>query len=329
MRKTRSWLLLACTITTLWLAGCAATPGDQFLVPRIDGPAWKIAGDPDLGEFTDPKQQPVDFGIWQADDGTWQLWSCIRSTRCGGKTRLFHRWEGGQLTDHDWKPMGIAMQADANYGETPGGLQAPYVCKPPSFAGADYIMFYGDWVNICLARSEDGKKFTRWTLKEPHRPALFSEGPHANTRDPMAIRIGEIWYCYYTAHPNQQGAVYCRSSPDLVRWSAPKIVSRGGRGGGGFNSAECPFVVQRGGYFYLFRTQHYGQNATTHVYRSKDPLNFGIDDESKYVTSLPAAAPEIVSHDGQDYIAFLLPTLKGIQIARLAWDTAATAAAAQ
>jgi len=59
-----------------------------------------------------PKQQPVDFGIWQAADGSWQLWSCIRATSTPGKTRLFYRWQGKNLTDKDWTPMGIAMLAD-------------------------------------------------------------------------------------------------------------------------------------------------------------------------------------------------------------------------
>jgi hypothetical protein len=40
--------------------------GAEVLMPTIQGAWWQVAGDPDLGEFTDPKQQPVDFGIWQA-----------------------------------------------------------------------------------------------------------------------------------------------------------------------------------------------------------------------------------------------------------------------
>ena len=51
------------------------------LVPEIEGDFWQVAGDPDLGKYTTAKQQPVDFGIWQAADGTWQLWSCIRATQ--------------------------------------------------------------------------------------------------------------------------------------------------------------------------------------------------------------------------------------------------------
>jgi hypothetical protein len=37
---------------------------------------------------------------------------------------------------------------------------------------------------------------------------------------------------------------------------------------------------------------------------------------------LPVAAPEIVEHEGRTYIASLLPSLKGIRIARLEWESA-------
>ena len=129
-----------------------------MFTPEITGPWWQVAGDPDLGEWTSPDQQPVDFGVWQAADGAWQIWSCIRKTKCGGSTRLFYRWEGKQLTDADWQPKGIAMVADPALGETLGGLQAPHVIKHDGV----YYMFYGDWRNICLATSTDGKEFTRY-----------------------------------------------------------------------------------------------------------------------------------------------------------------------
>src|SRR5262245_36090720 len=89
--------------------GVNARGADHPTVPEIVGGWRQVAGDPDLGELTTAGQQPVDFSIWQAADGTWQLWSCIRSTKEQGRTRLFHRWEGARLTDSDWRPMGIAM----------------------------------------------------------------------------------------------------------------------------------------------------------------------------------------------------------------------------
>ena len=292
---------------------------DSPVTPQISGEWWTIAGDPDLGPLTTPKQQPVDFGIWRAADGTWQLWSCIRHTNEPGKTRLFHRWEGAKLTDPNWTPKGVAFQADPSLGETQGGLQAPYTLKHDG----KYWLFYGDWANICLALSDDGKTFTRYK-NSAGNPQLDFPGKidrDRNGRDPMVLRIGQKWHCYYTAHPGNRGFDYGRTSDDLLHWSEERVVAAGGRSGDGPYTAECPFVVEpRPGHFYLFRTQRYGQNAQTMVYHSRDPLNFGInDDATHYVATLPVAAPEIFQHDGKWFMAALLPTLKGIQVASMEW----------
>jgi hypothetical protein len=145
----------------------------------------------------------------------WQIWSCIRNTECGGKTRLFYRWEGKQLTDSHWQPMGIAMEADPALGETEGGLQAPHVFKEHG----RYYMVYGDWRRICLATSEDGKIFER-VLNEREQPDLFS-GPYEGSRDPMMLKIGNVFHCYYMGYKpgvRYQSAVFCRTSLDLEHW---------------------------------------------------------------------------------------------------------------
>ncbi len=71
---------------------------------------------------------------------------------------------------------------------------------------------------------------------------------------------------------------------------------------------------------YLFRTQRYGPDAVTSVYRSRDPLDFGIDSDACFVCELPEAAPEILQHEGTWYVAYLSPGLKGIRISRLQWE---------
>jgi len=300
-------LLAASVVVTL-------RASDTFLVPQIDGDFWTIAGDPDLGKYTTPKQQPVDFGIWRAADGTWQLWSCMRGTAAPGKTRLFYRWQAKSLEDKNWTPMGIAMQADPNFGETEGGLQAPFVLKEDS----TYYMFYGDWEHIALAKSMDGKTFAR-QLMPNGVSGMFGEEKGSNTRDPMVLKIGSLYYCYYTAYPNRQGADYVRTSKDKIHWSEPHKVAYGGSKGTGPYSAECPFVHYHkpSGYYYLLRNQFYGEHAQFAVYRSKDPLDFGKDNDQYLVETMPYAAPEIIESDGQLYIATLLPNLKGIQIAKL------------
>ena len=128
-------------------------------------------------------------------------------------------------------------------------------------------------------------------------------------------------YCYYTANLAGRGAVYCRRSwTNLGDWCESKIVAFGGQAGSNPFSAECPHVVFIDGYYYLFRTQRYGHDAQTSVYRSQDPLNFGIEDDRCFVGTLPIAAPEIVRHDGNWFIAALNPGLNGIHIARLKWS---------
>jgi hypothetical protein len=286
----------------------------EALAPKIDGAFWTVARNPDLGALSTAAQQPVDFAIWQAADSTWQLWSCIRFTRASGRTRLFFRWQARRLIETDWEPMGIALEAAPRFGETEGGLQAPFVIR----ARGVFYMFYGDWENICLASSADGKTFTR-QLTSHGKSSLFSNGPGSNTRDPMVLAHGGRYYCYSTSRAGDRGAVYCRISNDLRSWGAPKIVSAGGSAGTGPSSAECPFVYHHKASrsFYLFRTHRYGGDAQTCVYRSNDPLDFGVNDDRNLIATLSVAAPEIIEHDGRLYLACLHPALDGIRIAPL------------
>jgi len=208
------------------------------------------------------------------------------------------------------------MEAMPALGETPGGLQAPFVFRD----GKQFLMFYGDWEHICAATSEDGKGFTR-RIRENGKTGLFGEAVGSNTRDPMVLFTRGQWHCYYTAHPERRGADYCRTSSDTRTWSPPRVVARGGAAGTNAYSAECPFVVElTPGDYYLFRTQRYGQDAISRVYHSHDPLDFGVDaDTGHLIGSLPVAAPEVFQHENQWYIACLLPSLKGIRVARLEW----------
>jgi hypothetical protein len=312
-------------------AGQAASPdSDQPLLPLIASDFWQVASNPDLGELQGPPegrddlvQQPVDFAVWQAADGTWQLWSCIRHTKIGGNTRLFYGWEGKQLTDKHWKAKGIQMTGDPKYGENIGGMQAPHVVRIDGI----YHMFYGDWNHICLARSKNGKDFERW-LYPSGKAGMFGEGVGQNARDAMVIKVGDEWYCYYTAYPRVDGRLvgydFCRTSKDLRNWSEAKIVSAGGLTGDDPATTECPHVVHIGPYYYLFRTRAYQYPPVTAVYRSKDPLDFGVGPKAdeNFVCLLPVAAPEIILPEGDRekwYIAALSTDLQGIRIAELTW----------
>lgn len=306
----------ACLASLLGLALSAVAAAQTPRQPRIDGPWRPIAGNPDLGDVTTDRQQPVDFGIWRAADGTWQLWSCIRHTDEPGQTRLLHRWEGESLSETNWTPMGVAMRANPLFGEVPGGLQAPYVLR----IDGRYHMFYGDWSDICLATSRDGKHFQR-QLRDG-LVGLFGEGPRGRARDPMLLRHDGRWYCYYAANPHDpdgNGGIWCRTSEDLRNWSPRKLVQRGGQAGTNWWNFECPQVHYIDGYFYLIHTQDYDDPQSS-VYRSKDPLDFGVDSDEHFIGHLPVAAPELFQHDGQWYIAALNPDLDGIRLAELRWE---------
>lgn len=309
---------LSLTLLLPWMAS-GLLSAEELLVPVVEGPWTQITGNPDLGQYTSDRQQPVDFAVWQAADGTWQLWSCIRHTKCGGHTRLFYCWEGQNLTSPNWKPMGIAMESDPSLGEDAGGLQAPHVVQE----GGKYHMFYGDWNFICHAVSDDGKKFER-VIQPNGKTGMFTEGEGANTRDIVMLKAGDLWHGYYTAFPNGQGADYVRTTPDFKNWSESTTVAFGGLAGTGRGSAECPHVIKRHGRFYLFRTQRYGQNNISTVYHSEDPKMFGINQDDRYLaTRLAVAAPEIVRYKDQDYIVALNLGLDGIRIAKLEWKKTA------
>jgi hypothetical protein len=287
---------------------------DSVLVPEVAGPWWDVAGQPDLGSLGSDRQEPVDFGVWQANDGTWQLWSCIRKTQESGTGRLFHGWEGKRLTDSDWTPQGIQMRAHVAVGEVEGGLQAPFV----KVIDGTHHLFYGTWQGIALALSRDGKYFQR-QIDRHGKVGLFVEPVAQNARDAMVIHYRGQYYCYYTSHPDKVGRVCCRTSRDLKTWSEPVLVRIGGDAGDKLWSHECPHVVRQGDGFYLFTTQRYLANPQTSVFYSRDPLHFGLHDDRTRVAHLPVAAPEILQHEGQWYIAALKPQLDGIRIARLQW----------
>lgn len=285
-------------------------------IPVIDGDWWTIAHNPDLGRYGALEQETTSFGLWQAADGTWQLWGCIRRTAIGGKGRLFFRWEGTDITDTDWSPKGIALTAEPNYGETPGGLQSPFAAR----IKGEYLMVYGDWEHICMAKGSDGKIFER-RLNRNNKTGMFDEGLGNGSRDPMIMVADGTYHVYYTANPGGRGAIYCRTSQDLRAWGDSRIVSTGGRAGRNWDDAEVPMVVflPQEKACYLFRTHSSNGRYTTSVYRSPDPLDFGIDSDRFLVATLPVEAARILKEGDQYYIAGVRPDHGGYQVARLKW----------
>ncbi len=333
------------------------------LRPVLDGDFWLTGGNPDLGKIggnrDDSKgwvQECVDHHIFRAGDGLWHLWGCIRGTKVG---RILYHWKAASLTDRDWEQTGEMIRCNTSYGENlsrwgdQDWIQSPFIMHD----GEKYIMFYGghstQWDvvgactgkaypsihmqsamsrgQICSMESADGLHWTR-RLNRDGQSRLFI-GP-GEARDPSLLKVGDVWHLYYAgAVLDESGAPlagdYLRTSVDLRHWSDWRLVHRDRSVTDPSNlnkpvwTHECPTVVYREGYYYLFRTENYTQRRT-HVYRSEDPADFGLTDsaaQEKYVGMIAVGAPEIITDtDGAQYITSSHLPSEGTLICRLKWE---------
>ena len=325
------------------------------LIPIIDGPWWDIGPKPDLGASLpainetygdeDPfkRNEPNDHHVFRAKDGTWQLWACVRRTPVG---RLLVNWEADELTQSPWRLTGRLIRADRAAGESRVDwcgqefLQSPFGVRHEG----RWYLFYGGYATghdpdgrptddyslmenqVSLMLSDDGKQWERY--RGPGGLSRVFEGPGA-VRDQCIVRLGGTWYAYYAGHHDRdrrQGAIYGRTSRDLIHWSDWTIVEFN-RADGETYLAESPAVVERGGAYYLFRT--HGPRRGTYVFRSDDPLDFGrgvtSEESPHFVCRLDVIAPEIVA-DGasSEYITRIDHERDGygIRMARLRWQEA-------
>jgi hypothetical protein len=281
---------------------------------------------------------PVDHHIFQSSDGVWHLWACIRATKVG---RILYHWTADDIRESPWNSTGEFFRRDESYGESVNGwgneewLQSPYFVQ----AGGLWYMFYGghgtgggvddgnDYGDdrtmpgqICLMTSVDGCNWVRHANTEGKSRVFAGPG---EVRDPCLLNVDGTWYCYYAGYDNGDRlnhGFYCRTSENLIDWSDYTVVHSDRNIAESRWSTECPHVVYRDGYYYLFRTENYYE-ARTHVFRSEDPLDFGIGDASgKKVGMLPVAAPEIYRIDGSEYVSSNHNPPLGTQLAELGWE---------
>jgi hypothetical protein len=321
------------------------------LKPVLDGDFWMIGGNPNLGDLQGPlavnyPQECVDHHVFQSEDGMWHLWGCIRGTKVG---RILYHWRSDALINSNWEKTGEIIRASKPDGESinsmEGGvfIQSPFVVKH----NGEYYMFYGghntgfnkDGVSVdtdekkvesqmCLMHSKDGRNWVRHKNEKGYSSIFVGPG---ETRDPALIQIDGIWHMYYAGYEYPRGdearnelvsGFWVRTSVDLINWSEEKLVhrDRSEKFGLIFTDCECPHVVFREGYYYLFRTQDYAQQKT-HVFRSEDPYNFGIGDASdKYVCSIEVGAPEIIlDSSDQEYITSNHDLRGGTMMCKLKW----------
>lgn len=341
------WVLC---ILAAFCAGCNERVEQVKLCPVIAGDWWVIGPEPDLRpvglqpEQTDAQpNQPNDHCIFQSADGTWHLWACVRGTKVG---RILCHWEAKELTDSPWRFTGEIIRADKAAGESMVDwkgqefIQSPFVVKEKGkcymfYGGYDTALdAYGNKLDaaadydraqkqICLMTSPDGRKWRR------HRDCNgFSRvfvGP-GSARDECIVKFADKWYAYYAGHhgaDRDTAGIYVRTSKDLVNWSDWRIAQYDPncRQAKHEWKPESPTVVYRSGYYYLFRTHGPGKSGTW-VFRSEDPLNFGLK-AGELVTVLDVIAPEIIIVDesGKEYISNIVENgVYGIRLAKLKWE---------
>ena len=208
-----------------------------------------------------------------------------------------------------WTNATDALVLDRNYhGEE--HLWAPHVVE----SGGKYYMFYSaggsTGAAINLATSTDLYTWTRL----PSGP-LF-RGIAA--RDTFVVRIGTQWVMYYCEVASAGGnhIVACRTSTDLVRWSAPRTVFTDPSTERNSPSVtESPFVVNRGEWWYLFIGPRNGYTGTD-VYASTDPMSFPLGNYSGHV---PAHAAEVVQDGGTWWVTGAGSFSRGVYLAPLLW----------
>ncbi len=281
--------------------------------PVLEGEPWKVCVMPDLGALAGPearRQHIVDHSFIQDAEGRWRLWACIRGTKV---SRLIYGWVGDSLDKGPWEPTGVMLRADPDYDE--------HKTDSAETVGAPFFLRVGETWNcfyhgrgIRRATSTDGIHYARVRNEQGSSRTEIPGG-----RDVMIFPHEGRFYSYatVTTSDGKRSYVVGSQSQDLESWTPGKIVREGGRGGQGPVAAESPCVLHHEGRFYLFRASSH--DFKTYVYHSRDPLDFGIDDDANLVAVLPLKAPEVLRHEGTWYISDL-GDFQGILLRRFRWE---------
>ena len=287
--------------------------------------------DPLEGKFAEPGGTVIDHAIIKKDN----LWHLIYIRGIAGTN-----WP-----DYPTSNFGHAVSQDlVNWQiEEPvletvkEGFDNYQVWAPHIIEHDDKYWIYYTGVNdsvtqaICLATSED---LFHWERYEGN-PLLTSLpwgkwdlSQWSDCRDPMVLRDGDMFYCYYTAGrmiPDTEEFEYClgiASSKNLLDWKDE-----------GFRRLEhsletppeSPFVVKKNGEFYLFYTNY--KHGIVYM-KSNNPLDGwkeNPDDPQSIIEGVSAS--EIIQENGKWYITFISHMANGLhffEIRELIWNADGT-----
>jgi predicted GH43/DUF377 family glycosyl hydrolase len=283
--------------------------------------------DPLAGKYAEPGGYTVDHAIIKKD-GLWHL-IYIRGIAATNWPE-YPLSNFGHGVSHDlvnWQIKKPVLET-AGSGFDTYQVWAPHIIKH----NGKYWIFYAG-VNdsatqaICMATSEDLYHWERYK-DNPVFTSLpwgyWDSTRWSDCRDPMVLKEGDTFYCYYTAArmvPGTDKVENClgiASSKDLLDWKDE-----------GFRRLEytlttppeSPFVVKHSGKFYLFYTNY--KYGIVYV-KSPDPLHGwkeNPDDPQSILEGV--SATEIFEENGKWYITLISHMKNGLhflEIRELVWN---------
>ncbi|MBB4904978.1 FG-GAP-like repeat-containing protein [Actinophytocola algeriensis] len=282
MGKGLRLLALVLVLTGLVAAPAGAAPAP----PTVSAGNFIRVYDPSVGESAQ----------WYYNDhtlvrdvvtGTWHVYAITHAEPANPLDEKNFGHATAPSPNGPWTKRPFALTADPALGES--HIWAPHVIHHNGV----YYMYYAAGTpdhaayRMHLATSTDLNTWTR-SAANP----LFTDGFDA--RDPMVTRVGPTWVMYYTANSTPTGGnhqVAYRTSTDLVHWSGKQVAFSHPASGTFGGPTESPFVIFRGGWWYLSICCDAGYKDTR-VYRSRDPFRFSVND---LAGRIDAHAAEIVT----------------------------------
>lgn len=311
--------------TTLLISLCSCTAVEEQKESRIETPTivgeWQHIFNPnDSRGDIDTTWYTNDHCFVLGSDGKWHGYGIIGHAPINpwtGEKSLFHI-TADSFTQQKWEDKGDALEVVEGVERV---LWAPHVIEDNGVWSMFYntgnmqenAPYYASWGQLRRADSKDMYKWER----DPLNP-LFSDPGHA--RDSYILKDGDLYYYYYTktfSEVDLRSCVAVRTSPDMQHWSGSQIVHVQPYECDWGGDAESPCIVKRGENFYLFTCLAMSGYNKTHVYWSKDPLNFPIEN---FVCELETHASEVIKvSDDEWYISNTGWDKKGLFIATLEW----------
>ena len=283
--------------------------------------------DPLEGKFAEPGGNVVDHAIIKKDN----LWHLIYIRGIAGSSWPdYPQFNFGHAVSHDLANWQIEKPLLETVKEEFDSYQvwAPHIIEHEG----RYWNFYtgvNDSVTqaICLATSEDLYHWERYE-ENPLFNSLpwgfWDESHWSDCRDPMVLKDGDTFYCYYTAGrmiPDTEQFEYClgiASSKDLLNWKDEGFRRLEHTLG---TPPESPFVLKKEGEFYLFYTNY--KHGIVYI-KSSDPLHWEENPDNPQSIIKGVSASEIIQENGKWYITLISHMNNGLhffEIKELIWNS--------